>query len=245
MGLSKLAKGWRKGAIKGNAEDQYQLAECYQGGREGVKRDKMAAAAWYGKAAEQQHADAQREFGSCYVHGDGVEQSLEVAAQWSLRAAALGDAEAQGLLGYCYANGSGVEQDDAQAVTWWEKAAKGGNVDSQYTLGRGYMDGSFGLPKYAQSAKVFMMAAAEQGHEDAIRCLKLLRACTSCGAPDATRTCLGCRSCTGLSVAGYCTPACQEKDGKFHKLDCGGSKACECGSCVGERGESSTAAAPE
>ena len=45
MGLSKLAKGWRKGAVKGNAEDQYQLAYCYYEGSEGVKRDKVAAAA--------------------------------------------------------------------------------------------------------------------------------------------------------------------------------------------------------
>ena len=34
-GLSKLAKGWRKGAAKGKAEDQYQLAYCCNDGKEG------------------------------------------------------------------------------------------------------------------------------------------------------------------------------------------------------------------
>ena len=245
MGLSKLAKMWRKGAIKGNAEDQYQLGGCYHEGAEGAKLDKVAAAAWFGKAAEQEHTEAQCCFGMCYADGEGVEQNLEVAAQWYLRAADLGDADAQGTLGSCYASGKGVEQDDAQAVAWWEKAATAGDVCSQYALGRGYMHGTHGLPKYAPNAKIFMMAAADQGHAEAIEALKLLRACTSCGAPDATRTCLGCRSCTGLSVARYCTPECQTKDWTFHKLDCGGPKACECRSCVSERGESSTAAAPE
>ena len=245
MGLSKLAKGWRKGAVKGNAEDQYRLGGCYDYGTEGVKPDKVAAAAWYGEAAEQEHAGAQCELGTCYDLGLGVEQSLEVAVHWYLRAADLGDATAQGLLGRCYAGGKGVEQDEAQAVAWWEKGAKGADVDSQYNLGLCYMHGRYGLPKYSQSAKVFMMAAAAQGHAEATEDLKLLRACTSCGAPDATRTCLGCRSCTGLSFARYCTPECQTKDWKFHKLDCGGSKTCECAGCVGERGESSTAAAPE
>jgi TPR repeat protein len=245
MGRSKLAKGWRKGAINGNAEDQSQLAHCYYEGTEGVKRDLVAAAAWFGKAAAQEHAGGQYLLGICYEFGEGVDQNLEVAAQWYLRAADLGDADAQGSLGKCYALGKGVVQDDAQAVAWWEKAAKGGDVNSQYVLGRSYMDGTHGLPKYAQSAKVFMMAAADQGLAEAIEDLELLRACMSCGAPDATRTCLGCRSCTGLSVARYCAPECQTKDWKFHKLDCGGIKACECGSCVSERGESITSAAPE
>jgi hypothetical protein len=41
-------------------------------------------------------------------------------------------------------------------------------------------------------------------------------------------------------------PECQVKDWEFHKLDCSGSgrKARECHRCVGERGESSTCAAP-
>ena len=48
MGFSKLAKGWRKGAMKGFAEDQFQLARCYDAGAMGVKRDLVAAAWWWG-----------------------------------------------------------------------------------------------------------------------------------------------------------------------------------------------------
>ena len=246
MGLSKLAKGWRKGAMKGNAEDQYQLALCYHEGTEGVKPDKVAAAAWYGKAAAQEHAGAQADLGVCYANGRGVDLNLELAAQWYLRAANHGSADAIGCLGVCYASGEGVEQDDAQAVAWWQKGAKGGDVYSQYNLGYCYMDNTHGLPKNARRARSFLKAAAAQGDANAIADLKLLNACESCGASDANRTCGGCRPVKGFNMVRYCTPACQKKDWKFHKLDCGGLKMCECRNCrVSEGGESSTPAAPE
>jgi TPR repeat protein len=245
MGLSKLAKGWRKGAVKGNAEDQYQLALCNHEGTEGVKRDKVAAAEWFRKAAEQEHAGSQCSFGMCYHFGEGVEQNLDVAAQWYLRAAVLGDAKAHGCLALRYALGKGVEQDDAQAVAWWEKAAVKGHAASQNSLGLCYMHGARGLPKNARRARSLMKAAAAQGNDAAIQNLKLLNTCESCGAPDANRTCGGCRSVKCIRVARYCTPECQTKDWKFHKLDCGGLKVCECSNCrASDRGESSTAAAP-
>jgi hypothetical protein len=50
------------------------------------------------------------------------------------------------------------------------------------------------------------------------------------------------RYTTGISMARYCTRACQKKDWKYHKLDCGGLKSCECRGCVSDRGE---VAAPE
>jgi TPR repeat protein len=123
MGLSKAAKGWRKGAIKGNAEDQYLLAGCYDYGKEGAKRDPVAAAAWYGKAADQDHAGAQCELGICYASGDGVQQNHELAVTFYRKAADAGYAQSQGLLGDCYAVGNGVAQDHAVAVAWWEEAA--------------------------------------------------------------------------------------------------------------------------
>jgi TPR repeat protein len=211
-----------------------------------VKPDKVAAAAWYGKAAEQEHSGAQRVLGMCHRFGAGVKQNFEVAAQWYLRAADLGDVSAQGFLGRCYALGEGVEQDNAQAVALWEKGAKGGNVESQYDIGRSYMHGDRGLPKNARRARSFMKAAAAQGHAHAIEDLKLLNTCEWCGAPAANRTCGGCRSVKCIRVARYCTPECQAKDWKFHKLDCGSLKVCECRNCrVSERGESSTTAALE
>jgi len=200
MGLSKLAKGWRKGAVEENAEDQYQLAHCYDEGREGVKRDLVAAAVWYGKAAEQQHAGAQCGLGLCYANGAGVGQNLELAVTFYRKATDAGHASAQSHLASSYATGKGVEQNDALAVPWLEKGAVNGNARSQHSLGLCYMHGKRGFSKNARRARSFMMAAAAQGHDAAIEDLKLLNACESCGAPDANHTRGGCRSVRGISV---------------------------------------------
>jgi len=187
MGLCKFAKGWRKGAVKGNAEGQYELAHCYRTGSEGVKLDKVAAAAWYGMAADQEHAGAQGSLGFCYARGEGVGQNLELAAVTLYRKAAeAGHAFGQGLLASCYATGKGVEQNDSLAVAWWEKSATGGLANSQHRLGFCFMHGKRGLPKNARRARSYLKAAAAQGFVDAIKDLKLLNTCESCGAPTPT-----------------------------------------------------------
>ena len=246
MGLSKLAKGWRKGAVKGNAEDQHQLAGCYDNGCEGVKRDLVAATAWWHKAAELEHVGAQLSLGACYARGAGVERNFELAATFYRKAAEAGHAAGQGLLGGCYSIGRGVQRNEALAVEWWEKAATGGDADSQASLGLCYMRGKRGLPQNARRARSYLKAAAAQGHGEAIENLKLLNACESCGAPDANRTCGGCRSMKCIRMIRYCSAKCQKKDWKFHKLHCCGLKVCECRNCrVSGCIESSTAAALE
>jgi TPR repeat protein len=77
------------------------------------------------------------------------------------------------------------------------------------------MHGKYGLPKDVELAKAFMKSAAKQGHAGAIKALKVLGRCAmelepgqcvACGAPDITRTCLGCRQDR------YFTLACQDQD---------------------------------
>jgi hypothetical protein len=109
------------------------------------------------------------------------------------------------------------------------------------------MHGMYGLPKDIERAKAFMKSAATRGCAEAIEALKVLGRCAmeldpgmcvSCGAPDITRTCLGCRRVR------YCTLACQDRDWASHKPDCGGRKACLCFSCESHRlGKSNTSAA--
>ena len=104
----------------------------------------------------------------------------------------------------------------------------GNDAVSQLNLGRGYTRGKYGLPKNEHCAKIYTMAAAKQGLAEAIEHLKLLHACAACGAPDASRTCQGCRSATGVSTARYCTPACQAAHWKAHEPHCG---PCQCHRC--------------
>ena len=102
------------------------------------------------------------------------------------------------------------------------------DADSQRNLGLGHMDGKYGLPKSTHCAKTFMMAAAAQGYPLAIEDLKELRACAACGTADASRTCQGCRSATGLSTVRYCNPECQKAHWKAHEPHCG---PCQCHRC--------------
>ena len=229
MAPTKDAQKLRRAAErKGKAEDQYQLAPLFYLGSEGLKQDRVAAVKWFRKAAAQEHADAQLFLGHCYIDGEGVEQNFSLAATWVTKAADQGYSDAQGLLGKLYQDGKGVEQNDALAVAWWKKAAVGGSIPSQYNLGLGYMDGTFGLTKNAHCAKIYMMAAAKQGHAEAIEDLKLLRACAACGAPDASRACQGCQSATGISTTRYCNPECQAAHWTAHEPQCG---LCQCHRC--------------
>jgi len=238
MATTKDAQRLRRAAEgKGKAEDQYQLARLYYDGEEGLKQDLAAAVKWYRKAAAQKHAGAELELAGCYARGEGVEQNHALAATWVGKAADQGDARAQGYLGTCYATALGVKKNDALAVAWWEKAAVGGDAESQSNLGLTYTVGGFGLPKNAHCAKIFMMAAADNAHAQALKDLKVLRACASCGTPDASRGYQGCMSVTGLSTVRYCNPKCQKAHWKVHKADCGGRQACACHSCKSDRSE--------
>jgi len=229
MAPTKDAQRLRRAAErKGKAEDQHQLAVLHYHGKEGLKQDREATAKWWSKAAAQEHAGSQLCLGDCYARGEGAEQNYALAATWLEKAAEHGHAQAQGCLGCLYNEGKGVEQDCALAVAWWEKGAVGDDATAQYNLGVGYMNGRFGLPKNAHSAKIYMMAAAKHGHADAIEALKLLHACAACSAPDASRTCQGCRSATGISTARYCNPACQAAHWKAHEPNCG---PCQCHRC--------------
>ena len=75
-----------------------------------MPQDDAEAVAWYRKAAEQGHVDAQNNLGM-YATGEGVPQDNVEAVAWLRLAAEQGDARAQVALGAMYADGRGVPQD--------------------------------------------------------------------------------------------------------------------------------------
>lgn len=126
---------YRKAAEQGNAQAQFELADCYRKG-EGVSEDDVEAVKWYRKAAEQGDSDAQFYLGCCYDNGEGVGQNLAEAAAWYRKAAEQGHVSAQYYLGVCYENGEGVGQNLAEAAAWYRKAADQGNEEAE----EGYKD---------------------------------------------------------------------------------------------------------
>ena len=83
---------------------------------EGVPEDKVEAAKWFRKAAEQGHADAQHILAVMYGTGEGVPIDNAEAVKWYRMAAEQGDAAAQNNLRLMYRDGRGVPKDDTEAV---------------------------------------------------------------------------------------------------------------------------------
>ena len=81
-------------AANGNADAQFTLALRFS-----LKDDYINAAAWYLKAAQQDHSLAQFNLGIIHSKGQGVARDSVQACQWFTKAAEKGDPGAQYHLG--------------------------------------------------------------------------------------------------------------------------------------------------
>ncbi len=174
-----------------DAAEQFVRGRVYYEGKI-VPQDKLKAAVWLHRAAEQGNAEAQSLLGLMYAQGDGVPRDTDEAAVWLRKAAAQGmadaktrlqeldregaaggvpdpepkDAEGQLALGCAYDKGKGVPQDSAKAAVWFRKAAEQGNAEARQQLGRLYDKGR-GVPQDKAQAAVWYRKAAEQGNAEA------------------------------------------------------------------------------
>jgi TPR repeat protein/beta-lactamase regulating signal transducer with metallopeptidase domain len=132
---------------------------------ERTEQDYKQAVAWYLRAAEQGHADAQSGLGVLYAMGRGVDQNDKQAAEWFRKAADQGHRYAQFSLGDQYYKGKGIEQDYRQAVTWYRKAAEQGHLYAQFVLGTMFLEGK-GVEQDAKQAASWFQKAAESKHAE-------------------------------------------------------------------------------
>lgn len=141
-------------AVKGNANAQFWLAECYANGK-GVAKDATEAVKWYRKAAEGGPPDVQywvagRFWSEVDVPGwpYPVPQDRKEALKWLLKSAERGHAPAQAMLGRAYEDrfqrGSDglVPKDETEGVKWLRKAAEQGDSWAQKDLGMEYLRGT-------------------------------------------------------------------------------------------------------
>ncbi|MHA1573776.1 MAG: tetratricopeptide repeat protein [Alphaproteobacteria bacterium] len=68
-------------AEQGDRHAQYLIGFMYERGQ-GVSKDPLKAADWYGRAAERGNAFAQNNLGVLYKHGRGVSQDYVQAYKW-------------------------------------------------------------------------------------------------------------------------------------------------------------------
>ncbi len=131
-------------------------------------KDYIQAIAWYQKAANQGHAEAQSNLGRIYYRGLGVEYDVIKANVWYQKAANQGHAEAEYGLALLYRYRRDTERDFAQAIAWYQKAANQGHAEAQYSLGRIYYNGrGVGVKQDYDQSHYWYLKAANQGHIEA------------------------------------------------------------------------------
>lgn len=149
---------FRKGAVLGNREAQYNLGLRYDQGS-GIEPNKVKAYEWYLKAAKQGLNVAQKALGDMHFLGVGTEKSRKDAIKWYLRAAQENNLASMYNLGAFYLEDNSTKN---EGLKWLEIAAKKGHAKSNFLLGiyfrqKGINDRAF---KY-------MFNAASLGHGDA------------------------------------------------------------------------------
>ena len=151
-----FARGRRDAAnSSSNADYQKGVAE-YNAGRF------AEAAASFGRAAEQGHAESQYILSTMHDACKGVARDDAEAARWERVAAEQGHVYAQANLSFrCYSAG-----DLAGAFAWCERAADGELAWAQYNLGLMYQKGE-GVARSEAEAAHWYRLAASQGFAEA------------------------------------------------------------------------------
>ena len=109
----------------GYTHSQYKLGQCYEYGSLTCPVDPRRSIAWYTKAAEKGHSEAELALSGWYLTGsEGVlKQSDSEAYLWARRAANKGLSKAEYAVGYYAEVGIGVKQDIEFAKRWYMRAA--------------------------------------------------------------------------------------------------------------------------
>jgi uncharacterized protein len=149
-------------AKAGDEDAQVAVANAYEAGTD-TDVNKVEAAKWYRKAADQGNIEAMFRLARIVGEGaQGVKKSPELAAKLYESAARQGHVEAQNWLGYSYQHGLGIQQSDTSAVEWYKKAADAGLAVARNNLGLMYLNGK-GVPRDYGKAFVLFEQAAKQG----------------------------------------------------------------------------------
>lgn len=132
-----------------------------------------AAAEALRQAATAGDPQAQYDYASALVCGQGLAGNASEAAKWFGLAAEQGHSRSMGVLGWMYMTGQGVPRDDRRALALLGAAAERGDTAAQNNLGVVYAQGR-GVPVDRALAQKWFERAAEKGAVDARRNLEAL-----------------------------------------------------------------------
>ena len=125
---------WRPLAVQGDADAQFNLGQAYKLGR-GVPTDPAQALAWFKRAADQGHLQAEDNYGIGLFQANREAEALPYLE----RSAARGEPRAQLVLGTMLFNGDGVRADYPRAYALMTRASQAGLPSASQSLAQ--MDG--------------------------------------------------------------------------------------------------------
>ncbi len=128
------------------------------------RRDAMAAAGWFEKAAIQGVVESQLMLGQMYLFGSGIAPSGRLALKWFTAAANQGNVEAQYRVGLAHDEGIGTPVDTVEAARWLRKAAEQDHLDAMYHLGVLIAEDSPASELSQKEAADWFQRAAGMGH---------------------------------------------------------------------------------
>lgn len=172
--FDRAVREWRPLAVAGDADAQFNLGQAYKLGR-GVPQDLAQAADWFGRAARQNHLQAQDNLGLVlYDMGNRAD-----ALPWLQQSAARGEPRAQFVMGAELFNGERISRDWPRAYAFMKRASDAGLQRAAGALVQ--MDAIIPLEQRQQGLQ---MAAAMEASEPQAR----LAAMSSAAPPRATGT---------------------------------------------------------
>lgn len=159
---------WKKAALQNDVDALWWMYLL----NTAIKQDSVAAFEYLEKAVEAKYPDALNEMGCNYADGYVVEKDLEKSKELFREAASMGCKEAYNNLGNLYSYKDYIKRPNWEiAVDFFRQGAELGSVESQYAFALCLKKGR-GVKKDKQSAKYWLIKAAQNGHEGAKRDLK-------------------------------------------------------------------------
>ncbi len=153
--FQKALRLWMRAARVGDVESRFLVGDMYDRG-EGVFRNLVEAAAWYRRAAEAGHANAQFRFGRILLHG----ASAHLSEKW--RKTARNQNAAAAVAHALLPQGTQLEADPEKAIVYLALADQAGVTEASALLGTFYIDGHFVGQDYRKALTYFETAAAAE-----------------------------------------------------------------------------------
>lgn len=150
---------WRPLALAGDADAQFNLGQAYKLGR-GVPQDLAQAADWFGRAARQNHLQAQDNLGLVLYDMGNKSDALP----WLQQSAERGEPRAQFVMGAELFNGERISRDWPRAYAFMKRASDAGLQRAAGALVQ--MDGIIPLDQRQQGLQ---LAAAMEASEPQVR----------------------------------------------------------------------------